>query len=71
MESAGGSISYSMAKFDSDIKKFYSSAFKLIRQTRRNKMFTNFHWFLLASLFKEKLAEEEDVCEVSGSGIWR
>lgn len=40
IEFAGGNISPSMAKYDSDIKKIYENALKTIKQSGRNKIFT-------------------------------
>jgi hypothetical protein len=40
IEFAGGNISSSTAKYDSDIRKVYENALKSIKKTRRNKIFT-------------------------------
>jgi hypothetical protein len=40
IEFAGGNISSSMAKYDSDIKKIYENTLKSIKQSGRNKIFT-------------------------------
>lgn len=40
IEFAGGNIFSSTAKYDSDIKKIYENALKVIKQSGRNKIFT-------------------------------
>jgi hypothetical protein len=40
IEFAGGNISSSMAKYNSDIKKIYVNALKVVKKSGRDKIFT-------------------------------